>query len=484
MSSVDYDEVWKAVKKLQGKKLSSISGQTDLQVVQVDDDVVEVRDSGGQNRERSRGELIGLFERLERLPAGHVESLLAGSGTQRNIPETLLANLPWIEWTRVSGKKHLVYVGEPTHRAGTLRELSDEDRARVEADKRVRPMTFGKQSIIDAATEPGRDLELPDRVYENVAAAIEAEKHIILTGPPGTAKTTLGIALGEAAADAGLCDGLTVATATSDWTTFETIGGLRPATEGGEALVFEEGQILRAISERKWLLIDELNRSNFDRAFGQLFTVLSGHPVTLPYNRRNEKEQLTLVPAVDGAESKEGVLAVPSSWRIVGTMNVFDKNLLYQMSYALMRRFAFIEVPSPDESTFAKLISKSAQGDTDAAQLATRLYEAVHGGGEGDKTKDLGPAVFMDAADFLRSLSAQGADLSEDGPLMAAFYSYLLPQFEGAEPDIVEQLYVRLSAHLSETGQGMLLSTINEVLGLSISPDSIDTAEDPDSSTL
>ena len=38
-------------------------------------------------------------------------------------------------------------------------------------------------------------------------------------------------------------------------------------------------------------------------------------------------------------------------------MNVFDKSLLFEMSFALMRRFAFIEVPSPSHEMFVELIA-------------------------------------------------------------------------------------------------------------------------------
>jgi hypothetical protein len=45
-------------------------------------------------------------------------------------------------------------------------------------------------------------------------------------------------------------------------------------------------------------------------------------------------------------------------------MNVFDKALLFEMSYALMRRFAFIEVPCPTQETFGQLIERWAEGDS------------------------------------------------------------------------------------------------------------------------
>jgi hypothetical protein len=77
----------------------------------------------------------------------------------------------------------------------------------------------------------------------------------------------------EVAREAMFCTGYLPTTATSEWTTFETIGGLQPTPDG---LIFRPGLFVEAIESGRWLVIDELNRSNFDRAFGQLFTVLSG----------------------------------------------------------------------------------------------------------------------------------------------------------------------------------------------------------------
>ena len=97
-------------------------------------------------------------------------------------------------------------------------------------------------------------------------------------------------------------------------------------------------------------MIDELNRSHFDRAFGQLFTVLSGQPVVLPYHRPEagpSSRSCSFPKACRARLADADVLEIPQSWRVIATMNVFDKTLLFEMSFALMRRFAFIEVASP-----------------------------------------------------------------------------------------------------------------------------------------
>jgi MoxR-like ATPase len=233
---------------------------------------------------------------------------------------------------------------------------------------------FDLESIKSAAAERG--LMLDDPVYAAVLAALNAGKHVILTGPPGTAKTTLAETIAKVAVQSELAAGYVLTTATADWTTYDTIGGLRPDRE--HVLAFAPGHFIEAIEADDWLIIDELNRSNFDRAFGQLFTVLSGQAVTLPHERQVGSGRLVIAPG-DYPNLPGDIIRVPSTWRVIATMNVFDKSLLFEMSFALMRRFAFIEVPSPSLATFHTLIDNAAGGDGDAAmsQLAADVEVAA-----------------------------------------------------------------------------------------------------------
>ena len=78
-------------------------------------------------------ELERIWNELQKSPAVHVDKVLNGSGTSRNQPETILANLPYVEWAKIHNKKHLVFVKESTHPYGTLRQMDRAAAAQISA---------------------------------------------------------------------------------------------------------------------------------------------------------------------------------------------------------------------------------------------------------------------------------------------------------------------------------------------------------------
>src|SRR3954452_15836856 len=310
-------------------------------------------------------------------------------------------------------------------------------------------LTFSAEELANAAHELG--MSYPEHVLEQLVAAIDAGKHVVLTGPPGTGKTTLAYLAADVGQQAMLCTGYLPTTATTEWTTFETIGGFQPTSEG---FIYRPGLFVEAIESGRWLVIDELNRSNFDRAFGQLFTVLSGQPVVLPFKRAGQSKPLSIVPHGVEPPNDTEAIRVPPRWRILATMNVFDKNLLFELSYALMRRFAFIEVASPSAETFDKLL------DGPAAIVKRLLPLRAY--------RDLGPAVYLDAARFAARRAADGP--TESRLMYEIFYTFFLPQFEGMDDTRASALYRLISAMLEPTEQAEAQRTIMEVLGLDVLP--------------
>jgi MoxR-like ATPase len=306
---------------------------------------------------------------------------------------------------------------------------------------------FTADAVARAADRHG--LIMPEYVIDQLVAAVDAGKHVILTGPPGTGKTTLAYVAAEVAQEAMFCTGYLPTTATSEWTTFETIGGLQPTADG---LIYRPGLFVDAIETGRWLVIDELNRSNFDRAFGQLFTVLSGSSVVLPFKRKGQPNPLSIVPPGEEPPEKTDVIRVPANWRIIATMNVFDKNLLFDMSYALMRRFAFIEVGTPPDHAYETLLD--GPGGLVVQLLPLRRFS------------DLGPAIYLDAAKYVARRAKD--DVTESRLIYEVFYAYFLPQFEGMEDRRATQLYRMVARHLDPPEQSEAQRTIQDVLGVEL----------------
>lgn len=310
---------------------------------------------------------------------------------------------------------------------------------------------FSAEAIRSAAMQEG--LLFPEHAIEQIVAGVDAGKHLILTGPPGTGKTTLAYLTAEVARRSMMCTGYLPTTATSEWTTFETIGGIQPTPDG---LIFRPGMFIDSIETGRWLIIDELNRANFDRAFGQLFTVLSGQSVVLPFKRKGESYPISVVPTGETPPIDTNPLVVPMNWRIIGTMNVFDKNLLFDLSYALMRRFAFIEIPCPPRAIYEDLLKREGVGGGVVKELMVILDYL-----------DLGPAIFLDASKYAERRAQDGVNRSR--LIYETFYAYFLSQFEGASEEQAINVFKRLSPLMQKTELADLERNFREVLGHSVS---------------
>jgi hypothetical protein len=136
----------------------------------------------------------------------------------------------------------------------------------------------------------------------------------------------------------------------------------------------------------------------------------------------------------------------------MATMNVFDKNLLFEMSFALMRRFAFVEVTPPSEDDYRALIA--GPGEMVGELLPLR------------RLKEVGPAVFIDAARYAARRAEQAP--SKSRILYEVFYGYLLPQFEGIDDDAAAELYNLVAKVLDPEEQAEARRTVEQVLGVEL----------------
>ncbi|QTA37583.1 MoxR family ATPase [Thermosipho ferrireducens] len=278
--------------------------------------------------------------------------------------------------------------------------------------------------------------ENQDNLLSQISTALKSGKHIILIGPPGTGKSKLA---------KEICNSYDVdykmVTAMSDWSTYDTIGGYKPKEDG--TLEFVEGIFLKMLKSKNndklyWLIIDEINRADIDKTFGPFLSVLTGDEVELSLKSRSGKN-IIIKPESDEEQKIDGdnIYILPKNFRIIGTMNTYDKTSLYELSYAFMRRFAFIYVGVPkviSEELVEKLLNKWSIEDKSINEISLKeaLLEIWR---TANKYRKIGPAIIKDIANYV----------SIEGDYVSALILYLLPQFEGISEDnikkFIEELY-------------------------------------------
>ncbi|HEY7890738.1 MAG TPA: AAA family ATPase [Solirubrobacteraceae bacterium] len=189
-----------------------------------------------------------------------------------------------------------------------------------------------QSDVLPPITESlAKRLYLPSQWLQTALELLHEKRQLIFYGPPGTGKTYVAQALGEHVREAG-----------GDWQLVQFhpaysyedfFEGYRPASaKDGGALQFAlRGGPLRLLAEqaaqnprRPYLLvIDEINRGNIAKIFGELYFLLEyrDQPIRLQY-------------------SPERPFELPKNLYLIGTMNTADRSIALVDS-ALRRRFYF-----------------------------------------------------------------------------------------------------------------------------------------------
>ncbi len=195
--------------------------------------------------------------------------------------------------------------------------------------------------------------------------AIERKGQAILYGPPGTGKTYLAEKLAQHLIGGG--DGF------SDLVQFhpayayeDFIQGIRPQSEDGDLTYplvpgrfLEFCEMARSRRGRCVLIIDEINRANLARVFGELMYLLE-------YRNRQ-------IPLAGG-----GLLKIPPNVRLIGTMNTADRSIAL-VDHALRRRFAFLAL-YPDYEILRRYHQREQTGFPveDLIKILTRLNRQIN----------------------------------------------------------------------------------------------------------
>lgn len=133
----------------------------------------------------------------------------------------------------------------------------------------------------------------------------------------------------------------------------------------GGRVVWERGSFLRLLDRMREapgahvLILDEINRTDLSRLFGEAFSALEDRDAAFEIPGTSSETREGPDPAVGSSADGPNTLAIPKNLYIIGTMNEIDHSL-EQVDFALRRRFAWHRC------------------DFDGEQLARRLREIVH----------------------------------------------------------------------------------------------------------
>ncbi|ODA23712.1 McrB family protein [Photobacterium damselae] len=155
------------------------------------------------------------------------------------------------------------------------------------------------------------------------------------------------------------------------------------------------------------LIIDEINRGNISKIFGELITLIE------PSKRNGTGEALELVLPYSGDK-----FSVPSNLYLIGTMNTADRSLA-MMDTALRRRFDFVEMmPKPEllESAVVKGIDLQR-----LLEVLNQRIEILY-----DREHTLGHAFLMP----VKALVDQDKEELAFSELQSVFQNKIIPLLE------------------------------------------------------
>lgn len=187
---------------------------------------------------------------------------------------------------------------------------------------------------------------IDENQYDTIKNLLQYKKNLIFQGPPGVGKTFVSKRLAYSLMGEIDSDRVEMLQFHQNYAYEDFIMGYRPDENGFSlqyGIFYEFCERALTNPERDYyFIIDEINRGNLSKIFGELFMLIErdkrGEYVTMGYSKKK--------------------FTVPNNVYLIGTMNTADRSLA-QLEVALRRRFAFVTLKPAFNDDWRRTLQES-----------------------------------------------------------------------------------------------------------------------------
>lgn len=310
----------------------------------------------------------------------------------------------------------------------------------IEAEKRILDAASGGsnessfQETISVAARPMIALQPLTGIAERIQVILERKGQVILYGPPGTGKTYwaeyTACELAARTRFSKSFEQLTPVEKEIIWGNSQIasgnvrlccfhpsygyedfLEGLRPIAHNGSMQFIPRDGIFKQLcqdarkapQEKFYLVIDEINRGDIPRIFGELLTVLE----------KDKRNKSILLPLTNKP------FQVPPNVYLIGTMNTADRSIAL-LDAALRRRFSFIEL-MPNSALLGDTILGGVPIGLWLDELNRRICTSV---GPDARNLQVGHAYFLERGRPISDFSMFARVLQDDIVPLLEEYCY------------------------------------------------------------